>query len=234
MCLNSFAFCRYLHSAAYPPIYHRDVKTSNILLDDKYVVKVSDFGISRLVKPDATHVSTLVQGTVGYLDPEYLLSYQLTEKSDVYSFGVVLLELITSQKPLDYERDSENINLTARVLPDILMGNVEAIMDPKLVDKDESNFTQMLQEIQGVAELSSRCLAHQRHGRPSMKEVVGELLAIKGVPQRARDWSDMDSFESGQLEMLPILDGFNTNSTAYTNSSCASSNDPLVIPGNIG
>ena len=107
-------------------------------------------------------------------------------------------------------------------------------MDPKLVDKDESNFTQMLQEIQAVAELSSRCLAHQQHDRPSMKEVVGELLAIKGVPQRARDCSDIDSFESGELEMLRILDGFNTNSTPYTNSSCASSNDPLVISGIIG
>jgi serine/threonine protein kinase len=225
--------CRYLHSAAYPPIYHRDVKTSNILLDDKYVVKVSDFGISRFVKPDATHVSTAVQGTPGYLDPEYFHSYQLTEKSDVYSFGVVLLELITSLKPLDFERDSKDINLTAMVLPFVRMGNVEAIMDPRLVDKDESNFTQMLQEIQNVAELSSRCLANQRHDRPSMKEVVGELLAIKGVPQREKDWSDIDSFEPGELEMLPILDGFDTNSTAYTNSSCASSNDPLVISGNI-
>jgi serine/threonine protein kinase len=234
MCLNSFAFCRYLHSAAYPPIYHRDVKTSNILLDDKYVVKVSDFGISKLVKPNATHVSTAVQGTPGYLDPEYFHSYQLTEKSDVYSFGVVLLELITSLKPLDFERDLKDMCLTAMVLPFVRMGNVEAIMDPKLVDKDESNFTQMLQEIQAVAELSSRCLANHRHDRPSMKEVVGELLAIKGVPQPARDWSDINNFESRELEMLPILDGFNINSAVYTNSSCASSNDPQVILANIG
>lgn len=172
----------YLHFAAQPPIYHRDVKSANILLSNTFSVKVADFGISRLTNPEKTHVSTAVQGTPGYLDPEYFHSYHLTDKSDVYSFGVVLLELITSQKPLDYQRGEEH-SLAAYAIPMIKQGNLHVIVDPQLKEQHDE-FAQSMPIIQLVAEVALDCLADKRKDRPTMRTVADDLQSIKSYARR--------------------------------------------------
>ena len=106
----------YLHDKATPPVIYRDFKSSNILLDEQYDPKLSDFGLAKLGPVgDKTHVSTRVMGTYGYCAPEYAMTGQLTLKSDVYSFGVVLLELITGRKAIDNDRVAGEHNLVAWV-----------------------------------------------------------------------------------------------------------------------
>jgi serine/threonine protein kinase len=101
----------YVHSAASTPIYHRDIKSANILLDDKYIAKVADFRTLKSITVDQTHLTTLVHGTCGYLDPEYFQSNQFTDKSDVYSFSVVLAKLLTGEKAITSTRTQESKSL---------------------------------------------------------------------------------------------------------------------------
>ena len=106
----------YLHDKANPPVIYRDLKCSNILLDEQYHPKLSDFGLAKLGPVgDETHVSTRVMGTYGYCAPEYAMTGQLTLKSDVYSFGVVLLEIITGRRAIDNSRAAGEHNLVAWV-----------------------------------------------------------------------------------------------------------------------
>ncbi|XP_031494565.1 wall-associated receptor kinase-like 20 [Nymphaea colorata] len=165
----------YLHSSAMPPIYHRDVKSSNILLDDKCNAKVSDFGLSRLIDPEQTHVSTCVQGTIGYLDPEYYRNYQLTDKSDVYSFGVVLLELLTSKKVIDYQRDPREVNLFVYVQHRVNVGNVTEVVDEEL---RWGASPRSLESMKALCSLAMGCLEERRQDRPSMKDVAEEIQYI--------------------------------------------------------
>lgn len=163
----------YLHSAASPPIIHRDIKSNNILLDDNYTAKVSDFGTSRLVPQDQMQLSTMVQGTLGYLDPEYLLTSQLTEKSDVYSFGVVLVELLTGMKALSFDKSEEERSLAMYFL--------SSLKENRLFQLLEDNISHEVngEELNEVALLAKRCLELKGEDRPTMKEVAMELEGMR-------------------------------------------------------
>ncbi|KAL0309988.1 UNVERIFIED_CONTAM: Wall-associated receptor kinase [Sesamum radiatum] len=163
----------YLHSAASIPVIHRDVKSANILLDESYTAKISDFGASRLISLDQTEVTTLVQGTLGYLDPEYFHSSQLTEKSDVYSFGVVLAELLTGKRPIDMERVQEERNLATYFIMAVKENRLFQILEPRVVREGS------LEQLQATAQLIKRCLHLNGEDRPTMKEVAMELEGLR-------------------------------------------------------
>nr|DAD39429.1 TPA_asm: hypothetical protein HUJ06_013752 [Nelumbo nucifera] len=163
----------YLHSAASIPVIHRDIKSANILLDDNYAAKVSDFGVSRLLPMDQTQITTLVQGTLGYLDPEYFHTSKLTEKSDVYSFGVVLVEILTCQKPLCFERTEEQRNLATYFISSMKENRIFELIENQFVN--EGNTEQLLT----IAELAKRCLSVRGEERPTMKEVSEELEGLR-------------------------------------------------------
>ncbi|OAO89739.1 hypothetical protein AXX17_AT5G35480 [Arabidopsis thaliana] len=163
----------YLHASG---IIHRDVKTTNILLDSNYQVKVADFGLSRLFPMDQTHISTAPQGTPGYVDPEYYQCYRLNEKSDVYSFGVVLSELISSKEAVDITRHRHDINLANMAISKIQNDAVHELADLSLGFARDPSVKKMMSS---VAELAFRCLQQERDVRPSMDEIVEVLRGIQ-------------------------------------------------------
>nr|DAD42619.1 TPA_asm: hypothetical protein HUJ06_000849 [Nelumbo nucifera] len=163
----------YLHSAASPPIIHRDIKSTNILLDDNYMAKVSDFGASRLVPLNQTQFTTLVQGTMGYLDPEYFHTSQLTEKSDVYSFGVVLVELLTGRQALSFDRPEQERNLAIHFVTLMKEDKVDEILEDRVVNECSRD------QLREVTMLAKRCLKLNGEERPTMKEVAIELEGLR-------------------------------------------------------
>jgi serine/threonine protein kinase len=145
------------------------VKSTNILLDENHTAKVSDFGASVLAPTDEAQFVTFVQGTCGYLDPEYFQSSHLTDKSDVYSFGVVLLELLTSKPVIDFSATEEERNLACRFLSSMKEKKLHELLDDKMRNEVD---TELITEI---AELAKRCLNMKGDDRPTMKEVAEEL-----------------------------------------------------------
>ncbi|KAG5227804.1 wall-associated kinase family protein [Salix suchowensis] len=168
----------YLHSAASIPIYHRDIKSTNILLDEKYRAKISDFGSSRSISIEQTHLTTVVQGTFGYLDPEYFQSSQFTEKSDVYSFGVVLVELISGQKPIFSVSQTETRSLATHFIMLMEDNRLSDILDARVKELCQN------EEAILVANLANRCLNFNGKNRPTMREVASELERIIGLSQK--------------------------------------------------
>ncbi|KAL8463354.1 hypothetical protein ACS0TY_034132 [Phlomoides rotata] len=217
----------YLHKS---DIIHRDVKTNNILLDSNYCVKIGDFGLSRLLPENVTHISTVPQGTPGYVDPEYHQYYQLTDKSDVYSFGVVLIELISSMPAVDINRHRNEINLANLALNRIQRCAFDELIDPSLGYESDPEVRRMTTT---VAELAFRCLQVDKDFRPSMDEVVDSLSNIQGGEDckfEQRKQGDGDHTAPGKIPPSPETDdvfllkneNFQASSTAVTDAWASS------------
>ncbi|KAL5991578.1 hypothetical protein ACLOJK_012487 [Asimina triloba] len=195
----------YLHMYTDHPIIHRDIKSSNILITDKLRGKVSDFGFARYSKddPTATHVSTQVKGTAGYLDPEYVRTFQLTDKSDVYSFGVLLVELMTGRHPIEPKKEMKERVTTRWAMQKLKEGEAAEAMDPKLRKSAGAYMA-----VEKVLELARECLAQSRESRPSMKRCGEVLWGIR------KDYRHMEfSFSTSSSTSSRRLDSIAGNST---------------------
>ncbi|KAI3819154.1 hypothetical protein L1987_12979 [Smallanthus sonchifolius] len=205
--LDSAKGILYLHTDANPPIFHRDIKSSNILLDSKFVAKVADFGLSRLapILDDngavPNYISTLVRGTPGYLDPEYLLTHKLTAKSDVYSLGVVFLEILTSMKPISHGK-----NIVREVKIAHQTGIVFSIIDNRMGSYP-------FECVEKFVSLALSCCNDKPEKRPSMLDVVHELEHIlEKMPKMGVDFSEIESnsfveSSSSAFNSLPNVPG---------------------------
>ncbi|XP_048130533.1 LOW QUALITY PROTEIN: wall-associated receptor kinase-like 1 [Rhodamnia argentea] len=165
---------KYMHSCAEPPIIHGDIKSVNILLDQNYSVKVSDFGTSVLISPENSHiVSFEIQGTLGYIDPEYLTTGRLTIKSDVYSFGAVLMELLTRKKPASFIlKSGESINIIHYFISCVKDEKLSNVINFEAASEDE------MERVGMVVEIAVKCLDQSGARRPTMQEVAEQLARI--------------------------------------------------------